>query len=94
MLKPLGEHIVVEVAEPSAQTTSGIILPGSTQEQTREGIVVAIGTGRTTTKGIVLEPTVQIGDRILIANYAGTEVSYQGKALFLLKESEILAIVE
>lgn len=92
-LKPLGDRLVVEPKEREETTASGIILPETAKEKPQEGEVVAIGPGRRDDDGKRVEMDVAVGDTVLYAKYAGTEIKVEGKKLLILKESDVLAIV-
>ena len=94
MLKPLGDRVIIELVESEEKTASGLILPDSAQEKPQEGKVVAVGTGRVLDNGEKVALDVSEGDRIIFSKYAGTEVKYQGNEYLILRESDILAIVE
>ncbi len=93
-LKPLGDRLVVEPAEKEERTASGIILPETAKEKPQEGTVLAAGPGRTDDDGKRIPMDVKVGEAVLYAKYAGTEVKIDDKKLLILKESDILAIVE
>ena len=93
-LKPLGDRLVVEPVEKEERTASGIILPETAKEKPQEGTVLAVGPGRTDDDGKRIAMDVKVGDVVLYAKYAGTEVKIDDKKLLILKESDILAIVE
>ena len=93
-LKPLGDRVVVEPVEKEERTASGIILPETAKEKPQEGTVLAAGPGRTDDDGKRIPMDVKVGDVVLYAKYAGTEVKIDDKKLLILKESDILAIVE
>ena len=93
-LKPLGDRLVVEPLEKEEKTASGIILPETAKEKPQEGTVLAAGPGRTADDGKRIEMDVQAGDVVLYAKYAGTEIKIDGRKLLIVKESDILAIVE
>ena len=93
-LRPLGERVVVEPLEKEEKTASGIILPETAKEKPQEGTVLAAGPGRTDDDGKRIPMDVKVGDVVLYAKYAGTEVKIDDKKLLILKESDILAIVE
>ncbi|MBC7251615.1 MAG: co-chaperone GroES [Anaerolineae bacterium] len=94
-LKPLGDRVVVEPVEQEEKTASGIILPETAKEKPQEGIVIAVGPGRRDEAGKRIPMELKEGDRVLYAKYAGTEVKLGGdKKVLILKESDILAIVE
>ena len=93
-LKPLGDRVVIEPLEKEENTASGIILPETAKEKPQEGEVVAAGPGRLDDNGKRVEMDVKKGDIVLFAKYAGTEIKIDDKKLLILKESDILAIVE
>ncbi|RMG98959.1 MAG: co-chaperone GroES [Chloroflexi bacterium] len=93
-LKPLGDRLVVEPKEREETTPSGLVLPETAKEKPQEGEVLAVGPGRRDDSGKRIEMDVAVGDRVLFAKYAGTEVKIDGKKLLILKESDVLAIVE
>ena len=93
-LRPLGDRLVVEPLEKEEKTASGIILPETAKEKPQEGTVLAAGPGRTDDDGKRIAMDVKAGDVVLYAKYAGTEVKIDDRKLLILKESDILAIVE
>lgn len=94
MLKPLGDRVVIELVETEEKTASGIVLPDTAKEKPQEGKVVAVGTGRVLDSGERVALEVNVGDRIIFSKYAGTEVKYDGKEYLVLRESDIVAVVE
>ena len=93
-LKPLGDRLIVEPTEKDQKTASGIILPETAKEKPQEGTVLAAGPGRLDDEGQRIAMDVKTGNVVLYAKYAGTEVKIDDKKLLILKESDILAIVE
>ncbi len=93
-LKPLGDRLVVEPLEKEEKTASGIILPETAKEKPQEGTVLAAGPGHTDDEGKRIPLDVKVGNVVLYAKYAGTEVKIDDRKLLILKESDILAIVE
>jgi len=93
-LKPLGDRVVVEPMEKEERTASGIILPETAKEKPQEGEIIAVGPGRRDDDGKLVPMDVKKGDVVLYAKYAGTEVKIEDKKVLILKESDILAIVE
>ena len=93
-LKPLADRLVVEPLEQEEVTAGGIILPETAKEKPQQGKVVAAGTGRTDDKGERVAMEVKVGDTVLYAKYSGTEVKMGGKKMLILRESDVLAIVE
>jgi chaperonin GroES len=93
-LKPLGDRVVVEPIEQEEMTPSGIVLPETAKEKPQRGNIVATGPGARDEAGKRLPLDVSVGDVVLYAKYAGTEFKVDGKKLLILKESDLLAIVE
>jgi chaperonin GroES len=94
-LKPLGDRMVVEPIEQDETTAGGILLPETAKEKPQEGKVIAVGPGRVDESGNRVKMEVKEGDRVLYAKYAGTEIKLEGdKKVLILKESDILALVE
>ncbi|MBQ8391098.1 MAG: co-chaperone GroES [Clostridia bacterium] len=89
-IKPLGDRVVIKMVESEETTKSGIVLPGSAKEKPQYAEVVAVGPGGVIDgKEIVME--VQVGDKVLLSKYAGTEVKLDGTEYTILRQSEILA---
>jgi len=93
MIKPLGDRVVIELVEQEEKTASGIVLPDSAQEKPQEGIIAAVGAGRVTDNGEKIALEVSEGDRIIFSKFAGTEVKYDGKEYLILRENDILVVV-
>ena len=94
-LKPLGDRVIVEPIEKEDMTSGGIILPETAKEKPQEGEILAVGPGRRDEEGKRVPMDVKKGDRVLFAKYAGTEVKLEeDQKVLVLKESDILAIVE
>jgi chaperonin GroES len=93
-LKPLGGRVIVEPIEQEEMTAGGIILPETAKEKPQEGKILAAGPGERDEAGNRIALEVKIGDKVLYAKYSGTEVKMDGKKLLILRESDILAIVE
>ena len=93
-LKPLADRLVVEPLEQEEVTAGGIILPETAKEKPQQGKVVAAGTGRTDERGEKVAKEDKVGDTVLYAKYSGTEVKMSGKKMLILRESDVLAIVE
>lgn len=93
-LKPLADRLVVEPKEREETTASGIVLPETAKEKPQEGEVLAVGPGRRNDKGLREEMDVAVGDRVLFGIYSGTEVKRTDQKLLILKESDVLAIIE
>jgi chaperonin GroES len=93
-LKPLGGRVIVEPIEQEEMTAGGIILPETAKEKPQEGKILAAGPGERDEAGDRIPMDVQIGDRVLYAKYSGTEVKMDGRKLLILRESDILAVLE
>jgi chaperonin GroES len=93
-LKPLGDRIVVKPTEQEEQTALGIFLPETAKEKPQQGKVIAAGPGARKDTGERIAMDVKVGDKVLYARYAGTNVKLDGKEYLILKESDVLAIVE
>ncbi|MBZ0313485.1 co-chaperone GroES [Clostridium butyricum] len=92
-IKPLGERVVIKRLEAEEKTKSGIVLTGSAKERPQEAEVVAVGPGAVV-DGNRIEMEVKVGDKVLYSKYAGTEVKVDGQEYTILKQEDILAIVE
>lgn len=93
-LKPLGDRIVVKALDPQEKTKSGLVLPDSAKEKPQEGKVLAVGTGRLLDDGMVKSLEIKNGDRVLYGKYSGTEVSLEENDYLILREEDVLAIVQ
>ena len=93
-LRPLGDRVWVEPIERDEVTASGIVLPETAKEKPMEGKVLAVGPGALNEKGERQSLDVKVGDRVLFAKYAGTEIKQNGTKNLIMRESDILAIVE
>ena len=93
-LKPLGGRVIVEPIEQEEMTAGGIILPETAKEKPQEGKILAAGPGDRDEDGNRIAMEVKVGDKVLYAKYSGTEVKVDGKKLLILRESDILAVVE
>ncbi|MHB8061835.1 MAG: co-chaperone GroES [Ruminiclostridium sp.] len=92
-IKPLGDKVVIKMLEGEETTKSGIVLPGSAKEKPQVAEVVAVGPG-TVVDGNEVKMEVKVGDKVLLNKYSGTEVKYDGQEYTILKQGDILAIVE
>lgn len=93
-LKPLGSRVVVEPLESEEVTAGGIVLPDTAKEKPQKGTILAIGPGDRDDDGKRIALDVKEGDVVLYAKYSGTEIKVDGKKLLILRESDILAIIE
>ena len=93
MIKPLGERVVIEVAEGDVKTASGIVLPDTAKEKPQKGTVVAVGTGKLLENGERAATAVEAGDTVVFSKYSGSEVKVDDKEYLIVRESDILAIL-
>ena len=93
-LKPLGDRIVVRQLDAQETTKSGLVLPDSAKEKPQQAKVLAIGTGRLLDDGTVKSLEIKNGDRVLYGKYSGTEVFIEGEEYLILREEDVLAIVQ
>jgi len=94
-LKPLADRVVIEPLAQEEVTAFGIILPETAKEKPQKGTIVATGPGKRDDKGVLVAMEVKVGDVVLYAKYAGTELKLEGgKQVLVLRESDILAIVQ
>jgi chaperonin GroES len=93
-VRPLRDRILVKRLEEQEQKIGGIIIPDSAKEKPQQGQVVAVGNGRITDEGKTLPLDVKAGDRVLFGKYGGTEIKVDGQEYLILREDEILGIVE
>ncbi len=93
-LKPLYDRIVVERLEAEGKTAGGIVLPDTAKEKPKQGKVVAVGQGKLLENGQSSKLSVKKGDKIIFESYAGTEVKIDGKDYLLMREDDVLAILE
>ncbi len=93
-IRPLHDRVLIERVEAQAKTAGGIIIPDTAKEKPAEGKIVAVGKGARDEAGKLVALDVKVGDKVLFAKWGGTEVKVDGKELIILKESDILAVVE
>lgn len=93
-IKPIGDRVLVQHIEEKEQVRGGIIIPDSAKEKPAEGEVVAVGAGNKAEDGKVTPLDVKAGDRVLFGKWSGTEVKIDGEDLLIMKESDILGIIE
>lgn len=92
-LRPLGERVIVRALPQEEKTKSGIYLPDTAKEKPQQGEVMAVGNGKVTDDGKTIPMNVKTGDKVLYGKYSGTEVKIDGEEFLIIKESEILAIL-
>ena len=93
-IRPIDDRIVVRPLDAEVKTAGGILLPDTAKEKPQRAKVLAVGAGRVTDEGKRVPLTLKAGDTVLFGKYSGTEVKWNGEELKILRESEVLAIVE
>ncbi|MDF1564682.1 MAG: co-chaperone GroES [Deltaproteobacteria bacterium] len=93
-IRPLHDRVVLKRIEGEEKTKSGIIIPDSAKEKPLEGEIVAAGNGKILEDGTVRNLDVKVGDRVLFSKYAGTEIKLDGEELLMMREDDILGIIE
>lgn len=92
--RPLGDRVVVRRVQEEQKTSGGIIIPETAQEKPQEGEIIAVGPGALDDNGKRVAPEVKVGDFVLFGKWSGTEVKIDGQELLIMKESDIMGIVE
>ena len=93
-IRPLQDRVIVKRIQEEEKTKGGIIIPDTAKEKPQEGKVVAVGKGKVNENGKVTPLDVKAGDRILFGKYAGTEVKIEGEEHLILREEDILGVIE
>jgi len=93
-IRPLQDRVIVKRLEEEEKTKGGIIIPDSAKEKPQEGKVIAVGKGKATEDGKVIPLDVKVGDKILFGKYSGTEVKIDGEEHLIMREEDILGIIE
>ena len=94
VIRPLDDRVVVEPMESEQKTAGGIFLPDTAKEKPQKGKIVAMGPGKLLDSGERGELSVSVGDQVLFAKFGGTEVQVQGRDLLIMRESDLLALIE
>jgi len=93
-VKPLYDRVLVKRVEEEDKTPGGIIIPDTAKEKTQVGAVVAVGEGKVNNDGSVRKLSVKVGDKILVGKFSGTEVKFDGQEYLIIREDEILGVVD
>lgn len=94
MIRPLHDRILVKRLESQEKTAGGLYIPDTAKEKPIEAKVVAVGAGKVLDDGTVRKPEVKVGDKVLFSKYSGTEVKIDGEEHLILREDDILAVIE
>jgi chaperonin GroES len=93
-VRPLRDRVLVTRLEEQEQRVGGIIIPDTAKEKPQQGKVVAAGSGRVNDKGVVQPLDIQVGDTVLFGKYSGTEIKIEGQDYLILREDEVLGVIE
>ena len=93
-LKPIGDRVLVKREDAEEKTAGGIIIPDTSKEKPSKGTVMAVGDGARDEKGNIIPMTLKVGDKVFFTKWGGTEVKINDEELLIMKESDILAIIE
>ena len=93
-IRPLYDRVIIKRKDADNKTSSGIIIPDSAKEKPQEGEVIAVGSGIRTDDGTILPLDVKIGDLVLFSKYAGSEITMEGEEFLMMKEDDILGIID
>ena len=93
-IRPLQDRVIVERIEEETTTKSGIIIPDTAKEKPQQGKIIAVGKGKMLENGSRVEPDVKKGDKILFGKYAGSEIKVEGKEYLIMREDDILGVIE
>ena len=93
-VKPLQDRLVVKRLAEEEKTKGGIIIPDAAKEKPQEALVIAVGPGKVTDSGQRVTPEVKAGDRVMFGKYSGTEIKIDGEEHLILREDDVLAIIE
>ena len=94
MLKPLGDRIVVKALEAETTSRGGILLPDTAKERPQTGEVIAVGPGKTLDNGTIAALEIKVGDKVVYSKYGGTEIKVGGEEVMILRQDDVLGIVE
>ncbi|EEJ74487.1 chaperonin GroS [Ligilactobacillus salivarius DSM 20555 = ATCC 11741] len=94
VLKPLGDRVVLKVQKEEEQSIGGIVIASNAKEKPTTGEVIAVGNGRILDNGQRVEPEVKVGQSVVFDKYAGSEVKYEGEEYLVIRENDIIAVVD
>lgn len=94
MLKPLGDRVVLKVQKEEEQSIGGIVIASNAKEKPTTGKVIAVGNGRILDNGQRVEPEVKVGQSVVFDKYAGSEVKYEGEEYLVIRENDIIAVID
>jgi chaperonin GroES len=94
MIRPLQDRIIVKRIEEEAKTAGGIFIPDTAKEKPQQGEILAVGKGKKTEDGKVIPLDLKVGDKVLFGKYAGTEIKIEGQDVLIMREDDILGVIE
>jgi chaperonin GroES len=94
MIRPLHDHVLAQRVEEQAKTSGGLFIPDNAKEKPLEAVVIAVGSGKVLANGTIQALSVKAGDKVLIAKYSGSDVKIVGKDHIIVREDDILGVVE
>lgn len=94
MLKPLGDRVVLKVQKEEEQSIGGIVIASNAKEKPTTGEVIAVGNGRILDNGQRVKPEVKVGQSVVFDKYAGSEVKYEGEEYLVIRENDIIAVID
>ncbi|HEY6006870.1 MAG TPA: co-chaperone GroES [Geobacteraceae bacterium] len=94
MIRPLQDRIIVKRIEEESKTAGGIFIPDTAKEKPQQGEIVAVGKGKKTEDGKVIPLDLKVGDKVLFGKYAGTDIKIEGQDLLIMREDDILGVIE
>lgn len=94
MLKPLGDRVVLKVQKEEEQSIGGIVIASNAKEKPTTGEVIVVGNGRILDNGQRVEPEVKVGQSVVFDKYAGSEVKYEGEEYLVIRENDIIAVID
>ena len=93
-IRPLGDRVILKRFEDDERSAGGIIIPDTAKEKPQRGLVKAVGPGKRNEEGVVTPVDVGIGEKVLFSKYAGTEIKVEGEELLILRDDDILGVIE
>jgi chaperonin GroES len=93
-IRPLHDRVIVQRIQEEEKTKGGIIIPDTAKEKPQEGKIIAVGPGKVLDNGTKVTPDVKVGDKILFGKYSGTEIKIEGEEFLMMREDDILGVIE
>ena len=93
-IKPIRDYVLIRRVESESKTAGGLIIPDNAKEKPVQGIVIAVGEGKLDDNGQIVKPVVKEGDKVLFTKWSGNDVKMNGETVVVMKESDIIAIIE